>query len=393
VQVAKRLSRIPPYPFARWSAHIRQASDNGLDIIRLDIGNPDLPPSQLVIEALCQSAHRNDHHGYSSFRGLDALREAVAGYYVRRFDVQINPDTQVLPLLGSKEGIVHMAQACLNPGDIVLIPDPGYAPYMMGAILAGAETHTFPLLPERGFLPEFSTIPADIARRARLMWLNYPNNPTGGVADLGFFEEAVEFARRYGILLCHDAPYSDVTFGGYVAASILQVPGAEDSIVEFNSLSKSYNMAGWRVGMAVGNAEAVTALGQVKSNVDSGAFRPVQEAAIVALSTSPEWTSQRNTVYERRLQIIANAIEASGLETTRPRATLYAWARIPPGWTSETFGMELLKKTGVALAPGSFFGPAGEGFVRVSAVAPEPRLREAMGRLKEFALSTSPPKK
>ena len=393
MQVAKRLSRIPPYPFARWSAHIRELVRDGLDIIRLDIGNPDLPPTQAVIEALCQSAHRDDHHGYSSFRGLDALREAIASYYARRFGIQINPDTQALPLLGSKEGIVHMAQACLDPDDIALVPDPGYAPYVMGAILAGAETYAFPLLPDRGFLPDLSTIPADIATRARLMWLNYPNNPTGGVADLNFFEEAVEFARRYNILLCHDAPYSDVTFEEYVAPSILQIPGAEDVAVEFNSLSKSCNMAGWRVGMAVGNADAVAALGQVKSNVDSGAFRPVQEAAIVALSTSPEWISQRNTIYERRLHIITRALESSGLETTRPRATLYAWARIPQGWTSETFGMELLRKTGVALAPGSFFGPAGEGFIRVSAVAPEPRLREAMDRMKQFAMSATPPKK
>jgi len=391
VQLAKRLSEMPPYPFARWSAHIRRTEQQGQNIIRLDIGSPDLPPAKDVIEALCRSAYEEDHHGYSSFRGLDSLRQAIADYYCQRFGVVIDPRTQALPLLGSKEGIVHMAQACLNPGDIALVPDPGYAPYTMGTILAGAEPHTFPLLADKGFLPDLDAIPVAIADRATLMWLNYPNNPTGGVADLSFFEEAVGFARRHRLLLCHDAPYTDVTYGGYVAPSVLQIAGAEDVAIEFNSLSKTYNMAGWRMGMAVGSEEAIAALAQVKSNVDSGAFRPVQEAAIVALSTSPEWIAERNSVYESRLEIIFSALEAAGMETTHPCATLYAWARIPEGWTSEEFGLGLLRKTGVAIAPGSFFGPAGEGFVRLSATAPAPRLREAMELLQRFVAAAKPP--
>jgi len=389
VQVAKRLSNIPPYPFARWSAHIKEVQQQGLDVIRLDIGNPDLPPGEDVVAALCESAHKDDHHGYSGFRGIDSVRQAIVDYYARRFGVAIDPNTQALPLLGSKEGIVHMAQACLNPGDVALVPDPGYAPYTMGAILAGAEPYTFPLLAEKGFLPDLDLIPDDVADNAVLMWLNYPNNPTGGVADLGFFERAVDFARRYNILLCHDAPYTDVTYGDYVAPSVLQVAGAEDVAIEFNSLSKTYNMAGWRMGMAVGSAEAIAALAQVKSNVDSGAFRPVQEAAVAALGTSRQWIKGRNSVYAKRLEIICDGLAAAGMETTHPRAALYAWAGVPQGWTSEAFGLGLLRETGVAVAPGPFFGSGGEGYVRLSITAPTHRLREAMARLQQFALSAA----
>jgi LL-diaminopimelate aminotransferase len=390
MQQATRLSNIPPYPFARWAAHVKESEQHGRDVIRLDIGNPDLPPSENVITALCWSAQETSYHGYSSFRGLDGLRQAIADYYSRRFDVTVDPDTQVLPLLGSKEGIVHMAQACLNPDDIALVPDPGYAPYTMGTILAGAEPYTFPLRAERGFLPDLEAIPDEVAGQAILMWLNYPNNPTGGVADLHFFQEVVDFAKRHRLLICHDAPYTDVTYEGYVAPSILQIPGATDVAIEFNSLSKTYNMAGWRIGMAVGNADAVAALAQVKSNVDSGTFRPVQEAAIVALATSPEWIAERNAIYAERLKIMFEALTTAKMETTRPRASLYAWARVPEGWNSEAFGLSLLNKTGVALAPGSFFGPGGEGFVRLSATAPTPRLCEAMERLQEF-ISTAEP--
>ncbi len=390
MKCANRLLKLPPYPFARWATHVDAARRKGLDVIRLDIGNPDMPPPDEVVEALCQSARQSSHHGYPGYRGLPTLREAVATYYHRRFGVELDPDTQVVPLIGSKEGIVNMALACLGPGDLALVPDPGYAPYTMGAALAGAEAHPFPLLAQNDFLPDFDAIPTDVADRAALMWLNYPNNPTGATADLPFFTRAVEFARRHNILLCHDVPYCDVTYDGYVAPSLLQVDGASEVAVEFNSLSKTYNMAGWRVGMAVGNAAALSALAQVKSNVDSGIFRPLQEAAIRALSADPAWIAARNEIYRERMEVILEALRAVGMEAARPRATLYAWARVPSGWESEPFALALLEQTGVAFAPGPFFGPSGEGYVRISVTAPTERVQEAMVRLQRIILSGPP---
>jgi LL-diaminopimelate aminotransferase len=278
---------------------------------------------------------------------------------------------------------------------LALVPDPGYAPYARGAILAGAEFRTFPLLPERGFLPDLEAIPAGVADRANVLWLNYPNNPTGATADLGFFTHAVDFARRHNLLLCHDAPYVDVTYGspaggrGGGAPSVLQVPGASEVAIEFNSLSKLANMAGWRVGMAVGNAQAVAALGQVKSNVDSGLFLPLQEAAIEALSTDPAWIAERNQIYLERLEHLVDGLQGIGMAAPLPEATLYLWVPIPgtagdpnrSPWTSESFARMLLDTIGVAVAPGSFFGPAGEGFVRVSATTPTERIQQAVRRL------------
>jgi len=381
VKCAKRLSNVPSYPFARWATHVKAAQDKGLEVIRLDMGNPDMPPSEEVIATMCQSAHRPDHHGYPGFRGITALREAVADYYDRRFDVALDPETQVVPLLGSKEGIVNMALACLDPGDVALVPDPGYAPYTMGTILAGATVNTFPLQQARGFLPDLDSVPAGVADRAVLMWLNYPNNPTGATADLDFYGQAVEFSRRHKLLLCHDAPYSDVTYNGYVAPSLLQVPGATEVAVEFNSLSKTFNVAGWRVGMAVGNAEALALLSRVKSNVDSGIFRPLQEAAVCALSATPESISARNAIYQERLQLVSEGLEAIGINGSMPRATLYIWAQVPSGWASETFALSLLNETGISVAPGSFFGPAGEGYIRVSVTSSTEQIREAARRL------------
>jgi LL-diaminopimelate aminotransferase len=380
----------PPYHFARWADRIEVTRQQGIDVIRLDIGNPDMPPPNEVIETLCRSAHQPDRHGYSGYRGLPVLREAIAGYYERRFGVPLNPDSQVVPLIGSKEGIIHIALACLDPGDLALVPDPGYAPYARGATLAGAEVYTFPLLAERGFLPDLDAIPSDVADKAVLMWLNYPNNPTGATADLEFFAQAVDFAHSHGLLLCHDAPYSDVTYDGYIAPSLLQVDGAAKVAVEFNSLSKTCNMAGWRVGMAVGNGDALASLVQIKSNLNSGLFRPLQEAAVQALSIAPGWFLARNEVYRERLDIVVEGLKAAGIEASRPRATLYAWVRAPSGWaSSEQFALALLEQVGVSVAPGSFFGPAGEGYARISVTAPTERVQEAMERIRRFA--TSPP--
>jgi LL-diaminopimelate aminotransferase len=389
---AQRLANTPVFPFARWNEQVQAIRQCGMDVIRLDIGNPDLPPPEEVIEALCQSARQSGHHGYPDYRGLPALREAIAGYYRRRFGVGLDPDTGILPLIGSKEGIVNLALACLDPGDLALVPDPGYAPYALGAALAGADVYAFPLLPERGFLPDLDAIPRDVADRAVLLWLNYPNNPTGASADLGFFSQAVDFARRHDLLLCHDTSYCEVTYDGYLAPSLLQVPGALDVAVEFGSFSKTYNMAGWRVGMAVGNADVLASLAHVKSNVDSGIFRPLQEAAVRTLTVDPAWVSRRNGVYRERLEVVLHGLKAIGMAAAQPRATFYVWVRVPPEWTSETFALTLLEQAGVAVAPGSFFGPAGEGYVRFSVVTPIARIREAMERMRRFAaLPPGPP--
>jgi len=384
MKLAARLKNLPPYPFARWSAKVQEARSHGVDVIRLDIGNPDMPPPEVIVDALEGSARQPGNHGYPGSRGIPAFREAVAGYYQRRFGVAIDPDTQVVPLIGSKEGIVNLALACLDPGDLALVPDPGYAPYALGAALAGAETYSVPLPAERGYLPDLDAIPTEVVRRASMLWLNYPNNPTGATADLGFLGSAVAFARQHSLLLCHDAPYCDVTYDGYRAPSMLQVDGALDVAIEFNSLSKMANMAGWRLGMAVGNAEAVAALGQVKSNIDSGIFQPIQEAGVEALSLDPAWIAKRNQIYAERMEILLEGVRSAAMQAARPRATLYVWAPVPTGSSSEGFGLKLLHEAGVAVAPGSFFGPGGEGYVRISVTAPTAQLREAMARLGQF---------
>ncbi|MBN1248147.1 MAG: aminotransferase class I/II-fold pyridoxal phosphate-dependent enzyme [Anaerolineae bacterium] len=387
---AERLATLPPYPFALWSAQVAQIERRGVDVIRLDIGNPDLAPPEPVIAALCASAREPSHHGYGGYRGLATLRRAMAEYYARRFGVALDPDAEVLPLLGSKEGIVNLALACLDPGDVVLVPDPGYAPYTMGAMLAGAEVVTFPLLSERGFLPALEEIPEATAARAKLMWLNYPNNPTGAVAGLDFLEQAVAFAREHGMLIAYDAPYCDVTFDGYAASSILKVEGAMDVALEFNSLSKTYNMAGWRLGMAVGSREPLAALAQVKSNVDSGLFQPLQEAAICALATEPAWIEARNAIYRERLQILVDGLQSAGISASMPKAALYLWAPVPGspehgGRGAVDLARSWLEQAGVAVAPGAFFGASGAGYVRISATAPTERIREAMARITAMA--------
>jgi len=381
---ARRLQALPVYPFARWGQEVAAAAHSGLDVIRLDIGNPDMPPPSEVVAALCQSAQAPDHHGYSGYRGIPELRRAVVDYYAWRFEVVLDPETQVVPLMGSKEGIVLLAMAFLNPGDLALVPDPGYAPYTMGAALAGAGVYTFPLLEERGFLPDLAAIPDAVAERATLLWLNYPNNPTGATADLAFLEQAVRFAERHDLLLCYDAPYCEVSYDGYAAPSVLQIPGAAEVAVEFNSLSKTFNMAGWRLGMAVGNANALAALARVQSNLDSGIFRPVQEAAAHAFAMPQAWLAARNQAYRERLTTLAAGLEAAGLAAQVPQATFYLWVKLPAGWEAEPFALTLLKETGVAVAPGSFFGAAGEGYVRLAATAPEARIAEGMARLRAF---------
>ncbi len=379
---AQRMNALPPYVFARLGARVNELLNQGADVIRLDIGSPDLPPAPHIIEAMERAVCDPGKHGYPGFHGTPAFRQAVADYYQARFHVTLDPTREVVGLLGSKEGIANMALAWLDPGDLVLVPDPCYPTYTAGPRLVGAMIYPMPLLEENGFLPDLRAIPADVADRARLMWLNYPNNPTGAVASLGFLAEAVDFCRRHEILLCFDAPYCDVCFDGYAAPSILQIPGAKEVAIEFNSLSKSHNMAGWRVGMAVGNPIAVEALARVKTNIDSGIFLAIQDAAIAALTGDQSWLEERNAIYQERRDIIVQALNEIGLRATAPRASLYIWPQIPTGHTSAEVAGRLLEEAHVSVTPGTAFGSHGEGYLRFSIGTPTDRVREAMERIR-----------
>lgn len=382
---AQRLESLPVYVFATLDAKLKTLRSRGVDVIRLDIGSPDGPPPGFVIQSLAQAAADPAHHGYAGYTGTPRLRQAMVDYYAQRFGVSLSVATEVLPLIGSKEGIANIALAWLDPGDLALVPDPGYPTYAASVALAGGQVHCMPLNGENGWLPDFSAIPEAIARRARLMWLNYPNNPTGAIAPRAFFEEAVAFCHKYEILLCHDAPYADVCFDGYQAPSLLEVPGSKDVSIEFNSLSKSHNMAGWRVGMAAGNAIAVAALLQTKSNIDSGIFLAIQDAAAAALTGDQGWISARNAEYQRRRDAMFDVlVNDLGLEVTLPCASLYLWPKVPAGCTSAELADRILMATGVSLTPGSAFGAHGEGYLRISLGQTTDRFMMAVERLREL---------
>jgi LL-diaminopimelate aminotransferase len=386
LRAAARLGRIPPYYFAGMLRDVARRRAAGVDVVGLDVGDPDLPTPEEIVEQAVAALHDPANHRYPSYTGLAELRAAMASWYRRRFGVEVDPDTQVLPLLGSKEGIAHLPLAVVDPGDVVLVPDPGYAVYVTGALMAGGEPHAMRLRPDDGFLPDLAAIPDQVARRARLLWLNYPNNPTAAVAPPGFLDEAVAFCAERGILCAHDAPYSEITFGGYRAPSVLQSPGALEVAVEFHSLSKTYNMTGWRVGMAVGNADAIRLLGQVKSNLDSGVFAVVQRAAVAALEEPAEALAARNAVLQERQTMLCDAFAALDIDVPRPRATFYLWAPVPGGGDSRGFATRLLDEAGVSVTPGVAFGPGGEGFFRVSLTAPTPRIDEACARIRRLRL-------
>jgi len=387
LKIAQRVQQLPPYIFATLEKRIKECQAQGVDLIRLDIGNPDLPPAPEVVEALAAAARRPDRHGYPSFAGAPVFRQAVAEYYARRFGVTLDPEREVLALIGSKEGIYHVATAFVDPGTVVLVPDPGYPAYRAPTLLAGGELYPMPLERERDFLPDLEAIPAAVLARARVLWLNYPHNPTAALADLAFLERAVAFARRHDLLLAYDNPYCEVVWEGPAAPSVLQVPGARDVAVEFNSLSKTANLAGWRIGMAVGHAPALAALARVKNNADTGIFLPIQEAAALALRLPPTWYAERNAIYRRRRAIVTQALDRMALWYTPAAATLYVWCEIPQGFASSSdFATALLEETGVSVAPGTAFGAHGEGYVRLSLVHPEERLEEALYRWERWLI-------
>jgi len=378
---AKRMEKVSTYFFAELQEKIKKLKADGHDVIRLDIGSPDMAPPQEIVEALYQAASKPDAHGYQPTKGPDAIRHAWAGMYHRALDVELDPESQILPLIGSKEGIFNITQALVDPGDVVLVPDPGYPTYTASTWIAGGEIHFMPLLSENDFLPDLGAIPADILKKAKLMWLNYPNNPTTAFAPKGFFEDVVQFALKHNLLVCHDAAYSQVYFDDHKPSSLLSVPGAEKIGVEFNSLSKSHNMAGWRLGVVAGNEEVIRTLLTMKSNIDTGSFLPVLHAAVKAMSLDQSWLAERNEIYRGRRDVVVDQLMKMGFEAQRPKATIYVWARVPGGLKSAQFAEKLLFESHVSVAPGMMFGQAGEGYFRISLVQNEDRLLEAMNRM------------
>jgi LL-diaminopimelate aminotransferase len=380
---ANRVKNIPPYAFAAMAQKVRELSANGADIIRLDMGNPDMPPAPHIIQSLIDYSQHDNTHGYAGYIGIPALRQAIATYYQNRFGVSLDVNTELSPLIGSKEGLANLHLAWLDPGDLALIPDPGYIVYEMGPRLVNATVQHIPLTPQNNWLPDFESISPETAHKARLMWLNYPNNPTGAVADLAFFEKAVAFCRQYNILLCHDNPYSDVTFEDYQGISPLQINGAKDVVLEFNSLSKTYNMAGWRVGMAVGNAQAIKALSTIKTQIDSGFALPIQHMATTALTSDQSWLVDRNKIYQQRRDMVISALQHLGLNVPAPKATLYIWFPTPNGYSDTDFYELILQKANVSIAPGSIYGQQGKNWMRLSIGVTTNRLAEALERLKK----------
>ena len=383
---AERLKRLPPYLFAEIDKKKREARARGADLIDMGIGDPDLPTPPHVIEALKRGADNPQHHRYPSYEGMIEFRTAAADWYRRRFGVGLDPETEVLALIGSKEGTAHMPLAFVNPGDVVLVPDPGYPVYAAGTWFAGGEVHFMPLRRKNGFMPDLDAVPPDVARRAKLMYLNYPNNPTAGTATREFFARAVDFARTHGLIVCHDAMYSELRFDDYRPPSFLETPGAREVGVEFHSLSKTYSMTGWRVGFIVGNAHAVAGLGKVKTNVDSGVFQAIQEAAIAALSGPQDVAEQYRRIYQERRDVVVAGLRSLGWEVDIPRAAFFVWAPTPGGLDSRSFAARLLEETACVVTPGVGFGPSGEGFYRIALTIEAKRLAEAMERLKRLKL-------
>ena len=382
--VAKRLNSLPEYVFAKISRKVRELQLSGVDIIRMDIGSPDLAPAEFVMEALDKSTRKANHHGYSGYSGIPRFREAVARYYQKRFEVELDPEGEVLPLIGSKEGIVNLTLAYIDSGDIALVPAIGYPSYAMGARLAGGDVSYVDMPADKQFLLDLDSIDDEVAAKAKLLWCNYPNNPTGAIADLDFYEELVAYCTKHNLLLASDNPYCDVTYGGYRAPSALQVEGAKDVTVEFMSMSKTFNMAGWRLGAAVGNREALKNLLKVKSNVDSGHFIPAYDAGIAAMDNiRDEWLAERNAIYQARRDIIVDNLADVGLSATKPQASLYIWAKVE-NMDALEYVEQARDHARVSIAPGSAYGPGGDGYVRMSLTNTEERLGEAMGRLKEW---------
>ena len=386
IRKARRIDELPPYLFAEIDRRKREALSRGVDLIDLGIGDPDIPTPPVIVEKLMESASKPVNHRYPNSSGMAEFRAAVANWYKARFDVNLDPTKEVVSLIGSKEGIGNMAVAFVDPGDVVLVASPCYPVYHIGTAFNGGKNYFLPLKKENAFLPDLEAIPAEIARQAKLLWINYPNNPTAAVADKAFFERVVEFANKYNVIVCHDAAYTEMGYDGYRPMSFLQVEGARDVGIEFHSLSKTFNMTGWRIGMAVGNPELVTGLAQAKSNLDSGIFQAIQEAGIEALRLGDQIVEPSRKIYQERRDVLVEGLRAVGLDCEKPRATFYVWVSCPKGLSSAAFTTKLLEEAGVVTTPGNGFGDAGEGYVRFTVCVDKERLREVAERIRRVKL-------
>ena len=383
---ARRISKVPPYLFARIDKKREEIVKRGIDIIDLGVGDPDKPTPEYILKKFHEAADDPKNHNYPPYEGIPEFRLAVANWYKKRFGVKLDPEKEVISLIGSKEGLAHIFLAFVDMGNICLIPDPCYPVYKTGVLFASGIPVPMPLLEKNDFLPDLSRIPEKIAKMARIMFINYPNNPTGAVADKSFLKDVVAFAKKHDILLCSDLAYSEVTFDGYKAPSILEIKGAKDVAIEFHSLSKSYNMTGWRIGMAVGNAEAIAGLSIIKTNIDSGVFKAIQIAAVEALSKKPYSVEKMNAIYSKRRDLLVEGLEDLGWKIKKPKGSFFVWARVPKGITSENFTTELLEKTGIIVVPGSGYGKFGEGYFRISITVEDKRIKEAIERMKKAGI-------
>ncbi|NDY42759.1 LL-diaminopimelate aminotransferase [Dissulfurirhabdus thermomarina] len=384
IRPSARLAQLPPYLFVELDRLKAEAVARGVDVIDLGIGDPDLPTPRFIVERLAAAAADPATHRYPSSAGSAAFRAAAAAWMERRFGVRLDPEREVTALIGSKEGIAHFPLAFLDPGEVVLVPTPGYPVYHIGTLFAGGETYELPLVAGNAFLPDLDAVPADVRRRARILWLNYPNNPTGAVAPPEFFERVVAFARANDIIVCHDAAYTEMTYDGYRAPSFLETPGAREVGIEFHSLSKTYNMTGWRIGFAAGHPDLVAGLRAVKSNVDSGQFDAVQAAAVAALESDQSSVRDNAAVYAERRDTLVEGLRRIGIEAPLPKATFYVWARVPGEETSAGFARRLLEEAGVVATPGNGFGAPGEGYVRMALTVARERLAEAVERIRKI---------
>ncbi|MCG2814132.1 MAG: LL-diaminopimelate aminotransferase [Thermodesulfovibrionales bacterium] len=382
VQLSDRVKNLPPYLFAAIDKMKQDALAKGIDLIDLSIGDPDIPTPAHIFNAMKKAVENPAHHRYPSYEGMLSYRDAVAGWYKKRFNVSLDPKTEVLSLIGSKEGIGHIPLAFINPGDVVLVPSPGYPVYPVGTLFAGGESHIMPLREANGFLPDFKIIPEDVFKKAKLMFINYPNNPTSATASAGFYKETISLAKKYNIIICHDAAYSEVYYDNEKPISFLEIEGAKDVGIEFHSLSKTYNMTGWRIGFAAGNKDVIAGLGKIKSNLDSGVFQAIQEAAIAAFNTDDSVLSDIRKTYQDRRDALYNGLKGIGFNLIKPKATFYLWAKAPSGFDSSGFVAHLLNKAGVLIAPGNGFGAPGEGYVRFALTVPVEKIKETVERIK-----------
>jgi len=384
MKLSRRVEHLPPYLFVEITKKIAEKKAKGEEVISFAIGDPDIPTPPHIIDRLCQAAQDPVNHRYPETTGLPELRQAIAEWYKKRFGISLDADNEVLPLIGSKEGIAHIALCLIDHRDFALVPDPSYPVYPVSIMLAGGRPYYMPLMEGNNFLPNLRAIPSYVARRTKLLWINYPNNPTGATADLDFFNRVVKFARQYDIAVCHDGPYSEVAFDDYKPVSFMQADGAKEVGVEFHSLSKSYNMTGWRIGMVVGNATMIDALKRLKSNLDSGIPQAIQYAAIEALTGNQDCIQEHNAIYQRRRDLVIETLNSVGLEVKPPKASLYIWAKVPEGYNSIDLANELLDEVGVVVTPGVGYGRNGEGYVRLSLTIPDAALVKGLSRLSEW---------